>query len=122
MERYTEIIITRVTKGQLEHLKKCSSCFIDNKFKNGKENFSEYIREKLLLETNYKNQMLERQMKNLQYELRKIGTNINQVTRKINGEFGTPKDLEELKYHQKQIEKKFDEFKQEVKHIWQSQN
>ena len=48
---------------------------------NGKENVSGFIRETLLSETGYRNVFLERQLKDLRYEIRKIGTNINQVVK-----------------------------------------
>lgn len=122
MERYTEKIRIRVTKEELEHLKKCSGSFSNRRFQNGRENFSGYLREKLLAESNHKNKNLDLQIKNLHYELRKIGTNVNQVARKVNGGFGTPKDVEELKHYMEQIEKLFTDFQKEVENIWQSQN
>lgn len=122
MERYTEKIRIRVTKEELEHLKKCSGSFSNTRFQNGRENFSGYLREKLLAESNHKNKNLDQQIKNLHYELRKIGTNVNQVARKVNGGFGTPKDVEELKHYMEQIEKLFTDFQKEVENIWQSQN
>lgn len=120
MEQKTEKIRIRVSEKELEHLKKCSSSSCKAKFKNGKENFSGYLREKLLQETNHKNEYIEQQMRELRYELRKIGTNINQIAKKVNGGFGTQSDLTELKKHMEQIEKKMDKFEEEVVEIWQS--
>lgn len=119
MEQRTERIRIRVTPEELEHLKECSgsSSIV---FKNGRENFSGYLRQKLLLETNHKNRQLEQQMKELRYELRKIGTNVNQIAKKVNGGFGTPNDLVELKNHMERMEKIMNEFQEEVERIWQS--
>lgn len=119
MEQKTEKIRIRVTPEELEHLKKCSGSS-SVVFKNGRENFSGYLREKLLRETNHKNQQLEQQMRELRYELRKIGTNINQIAKKVNGGFGTPNDLVELKNYMERMEKVMEAFQEEVEHIWQS--
>lgn len=122
MERYTEKIRIRVTREELEHLKKCSSSFSEARFKSGRENFSGYLREKLLGESNYKNKNLEQQIKNVAYELRKIGTNVNQVAKKVNSGKGVSSDIEELKQYLEQIEAVFAEVRKEAEHIWQSQN
>lgn len=122
MEQLTEQISIRVTPGELEHLKKCSSSFSEIRFRNGRENFSAYLREKLLAESNYKNKNLERRMKELNYELRKIGTNINQIAKKMNSGFGTPDDVAELKCYLAKMDKTFDKFQKEVEELWRSQN
>ncbi len=119
MEQKTEKIRIRVTPEELEHLKKCSGSS-SVVFKNGRDNFSGYLRSKLLLETSHKNQQIEQQMKELQYELRKIGTNVNQIAKKVNGGFGTPNDLVELKNYMNRIEKVMEELQKEVENIWQS--
>lgn len=120
MEQRTERVRIKLTPGELEHLKKCSGSSSSARFKNGKENFSGYLREKLLRETNYKNQELEQRMRELKYELRKIGTNVNQIARKVNGGFGTPNDLVELKNHLQRMEQLMEKFQREVERIWQS--
>lgn len=120
MEKRTEKIRVRLTPDELEYLKKCSGSF-SLRFKNGKENLSAYLRELMLSESKYKSQLLEERMKGLQYEIRKVGTNINQVTRKINGNFGTASDITELKALLKSIEQKLDRLTEETD-IWRSQN
>lgn len=121
MEKRTEKIRVRLTPDELEHLKKCSGSFSILRFKNGKENFSAYLRELMLSESKYKNQLLEERIKGLQYEIRKVGTNINQVTKKINSNFGTASDITELKALLNSIEQKLDRFTEETD-IWRSQN
>lgn len=122
MERRTKQISIRVTPEELEHLKKCSGSFSETGFKNGRKNFSAFLREKLLAEINYKNKSLERRLKELDYELRKIGTNVNQIAKKINSGFGTPNDVAELKRYLARMENTFGEFQKEVEDIWRSQN
>lgn len=120
MERRTEKVRIRLTPEELEHLKKCSSSFTEGRFQNGGENFSAYLREKLLKESSYKNVQLERQLGNLRYELRKIGVNVNQIARKINSGFGTPGDLTELRQHMDHIEHAISRLEMEVKQAWRS--
>lgn len=122
MKRLTEHVTIRLRPEELEHLKKCSGSFLDAKFSNGKENFSGYLRTKLLEESKYQNSLLERQVRDVRYELRKIGTNVNQIAKKINSGFGTLNDLQELERYLADIEGIFSEFGKEVDHAWQSQS
>ena len=118
----TEIIPIRFTKEELEHLKECSQIDGTEKFKNGRNNFSEYLRVKLLSGTGKKNKIMENQLSDLRFEVRKIGININQITKKINGGFGTEKDLKEIIFFLQEIEKRLEVYQEEVKNLWQSQN
>ena len=77
---------------------------------------------KLLEASGYQNSLLERQMRDVRYELRKIGTNINQIAKKINSGFGTLGDLRELERYLADIEGIFSEFGKEVEHAWRSQS
>lgn len=122
MKRLTEHVTIRLRPEELEHLKKCSGSFLDAKFSNGKENFSGYLRAKLLEESKYQNSLLERQVRDVRYELRKIGTNVNQISKKINSGFGTLNDLRELERYLADIEGVFSEFGKEVDHAWRSQS
>ena len=92
------------------------------KFKNGKENVSGFIRETLLSETGYRNVFLERQLKDLRYEIRKIGTNINQVVKKINSGYGTQADVPILEKSLEEIKESIDEYERLIKEKWQSPN
>ncbi len=115
----TEKIRIRLTPDELEHLKQCSAASQTAKFENGKENFSYYIREKLLESSRYKNSCLEQQLRDIRYELRKIGTNINQVTKKINAGYGTLEDLQEIQFCQRQIVELFEKCQEEAEEKWQ---
>lgn len=122
MRRLTEHVTIRLSPEELEHLKKCSGSFWDAKFSNGKENFSGYLRTKLLEESKYQNSLLERQVRDVRYELRKIGTNVNQIAKKINSGFGTLNDLQELECYLADIECIFSEFRKGVDQAWRSQS
>lgn len=108
----TTAVPIRFTMEELAHLKECASSSASARFRNGKPNLSRYIREKVLSDTGYADTDLKRQLRDLQYELRKIGTNINQVARKINGGYiGSSEDLRELKEYLTQIEELFAEMR-----------
>lgn len=92
--------------------------FASARFANGRENFSEYLRIMLLEKSGYQNRMLEQQLRDVKYELRKIGTNVNQIAKKINGGFGTADDLQELEQYLKRIEKIFAKFRKEADEVW----
>lgn len=69
----------------------------------------------LLEKSGYKNTTYLRQLRDVAYELRKIGTNVNQIAKKINqGYIGSSDDLAELKAYLERIEKTFDELKNNV--------
>ena len=94
----------RVTPEELAYIKECAEASGAAKFKNGRMNLSRYLREQVLRNTGYEDVELARQLRDLQYELRKIGTNVNQIARKINSGFiGSSEDLAELKGYLRQI-------------------
>lgn len=122
METRTERIRIRVTPDELDYLKKRAKVNPDARFKNGGSNFSEYIRAKILMESSYENRQMMRQLENIRYELRKIGTNVNQIAKKVNSGFGSRNDLQDLEGYLERIEKEFQEFRKNVEQVWQSQN
>lgn len=113
MARYTEKIRVRLTPEELAHVQKCAGSF---QFRNGKANLSAYLRELLLRESGYQKRSrgIEEQLKGLKYELRKIGTNINQVARKVNADLWTAGDIKELQASLNRIEEAFAKVTEEV--------
>ena len=103
-------------------MKKCSGAYAGKRFQNGKENFSGFLRERLLARTNYKNENLRQQLLDLRYELRKIGVNVNQIAKKVNAGYGTQKDLADLKFCLMEIRKNFLTYEEMVMERWESQN
>lgn len=122
MPNRTERIRVRLTKAELEHLKSASEKYEYNRFRNGKGNFSDYLRELLLSGSGYRNNTLKIQMKELRYELRKIGVNVNQIAKKINAGFGTAADVKELNNNLKEIRQSFEKYQKEVEELWRLQN
>ena len=101
-----ERVHVRLSREELDHLKMCAKSS-GGKFKNGRVNFSDYLRVQLLSGSGYRDEVLIRQLRELKYELRKIGTNVNQIARKINSGFGVPQDLERLTGYLARIEEAF---------------
>ena len=114
MGNRNERVHVRLTKEELEHLKKCSAKQ-GRRFKrgDGRVNFSDYLRQQLLAGSGYRNVALIRQLRELKYELRKIGTNVNQVARKVNSGLGTPQDVERMQGYLARIEQLFEELREE---------
>lgn len=111
MKRRTEYIRVRLTPEELEQLMETMAKEDGLGSYGGQKNISEYVRRKIFSETDYRNQLLKLQHENIRYELRKIGTNINQVTRKINAGFGSPEDLIYLQSEIKKLIKTFEDYK-----------
>lgn len=62
----------------------------DCHYRNGQGNLSAYIR-KCVLSHDRKTQgeRIEKELRNMVFQIRKVGVNINQATKKINSGFGT---------------------------------
>lgn len=102
----------RTTKGEREYLERCAEedgvCL------------SKFIRDVLLDFTGYRSILISNQVRQLRQDVRKIGVNINQVTKKINGGYGTAADIAELLSELERVQNLFDEYKEKVDGTWQS--
>lgn len=122
-DRRTVNLKLRLTPEEMEHLRKCAEDNGEPSFRSGARiNYSGYYRKHLLAETNYKNEELKRIQKRLVYEIRKIGVNINQVTKKINAGYGTHADLRDLKDELGEVEKLLKKTMEECEKLWESQS
>lgn len=122
MQRYTEKIRLRLTQEELEYLKRRFTKENEVCFKDGKGNFSGFLRALILQNSNYKNINLQNQMKELRYEMRKIGVNINQIAKKINSGFGTQNVLTEVKAELGELKHLLEKYQKEVERAWESPN
>ena len=84
--------------------------------KGDKANTSAYIRKCIFLQENCPVR-LEKELKNLSYQVRKIGVNINQVVAKINAGYGNQIDiynlekaLEQIKHEMKTLNEKVEDY------------
>ena len=103
----------RLTSDEFEHLKKVAT-----KFKS--ENLSKFIREMLLDKTGYRSAELALELYQIRREIRKIGININQATRRMNSGIGTWEDIELLLSHQQKIDEMMDELERKVLEYWKN--
>lgn len=110
----------RFTQEEYESLQKDLNKRNDHVLRQ--DNFSGYARECLLAKSHYRSLRIEREINELRYEIRKIGVNINQIAKKINGGFGTRNDLIVLVKRLDEIEKLMDFYEKKVEDSWQSQN
>lgn len=58
----------------------------------GKWNLSGFVRALVLSNCGFKDAEKTRMLRQMNYELRKIGVNINQIAHKLNGNIGDPRD------------------------------
>lgn len=120
--KLSENIKIRVSPEEKEYLLSSAGKSETARFKNGRENLSEYLREIIFTNSGLQDKETIRQLRNLQYELRKIGVNVNQIAHKINSGFGDFRDIRELKEYLERIDKAFAKLQEEVQGRWQSQN
>lgn len=120
-DRKTAGIRIRLTEEEHAYLisqaKKSGSCF-----SSGRENLSKYLRDIIFRESRYKDWELKKELRNLNYELRKIGVNVNQIAHKINGNYWTADDLVALRNYLKSVEHHLEKLEKDVEEAWQSQS
>ena len=106
------VVRTRLSEKEYEKLKKMAKTDHETCVKSGKENLSAYIRKCVLHESGQakENEKLNREVRELTYQIRKIGVNINQVTKKINEGYYQAEESERLHKSLKEIEEKFESF------------
>ena len=97
--------------------------FLEKKRKEKKsKNLSAFIRETLLEKQGHSSAELNRQIKMLAWEINKIGTNINQATKRINSGYTDRQgDVAELLSNQERLILLFEEYEKKVDTAWQSQ-
>lgn len=82
-------------------------------YKNGKRNLSGFIRKTVLERSGYR--MGNRQeLKNLNFQIRKIGVNINQATKKINSGYYDRKICEDLQNSLEELNRHFQELQERM--------
>lgn len=79
--------------------------------RNGEKNLSAYIRKCALSESGYlEKEKQQRELKELIYQIRKIGVNINQATKKINSGFYDKSICFELQKELKKVNDQFERY------------
>ena len=100
----------RLTQKEHDYLYKRAKQDPDTCYKNGEKNLSGYIRKCALKESGYSDIHIQKAIDNMAYQIRKIGVNINQATKKINSGYGTSKAVPELQAEMAQLNESFNEF------------
>lgn len=99
-EKYIGI---RLSEKEYQMVKREAAHDPDCRSKSGTINISKFIRNWVLMPE--RNAIrVERKMEDLIFQIRKIGINIHQATRKMDSEFGELSDIQALKEEQKKIE------------------
>ncbi len=106
MRRNIQLLI-RLTEAERNLLSELAENDADTKTKkNPKKNLSAYIRKRIFSGSNRPSDF-KQELKNLNYQVRKIGVNINQVTAKVNSSYVTPEDLQHLNTHLQEVEEAY---------------
>lgn len=99
-EKYIGI---RLSEKEYQMVKREAERDPECRSKSGTINISKFIRNRVLMPE--RNAIrVERKMEDLIFQIRKIGINIHQATRKMESEFGELSDIQVLKEEQKKIE------------------
>lgn len=116
MERRPRKFTFRLSHDEYKYLETVAK---ENKYKN----ISSFARENLLEKSGHSSAELKRQLNRLEWEINKIGTNINQVTKKINSDFNVrASDIQDLLSSQERIITLIEEYEKKVQDTWQLQN
>lgn len=114
MTEYTRYVPFRCSEKQYEQLKKCAA-----EKKYGDREFSSFLRDSLLEHNGIKSEAVKKSLYQLRWEINKVGTNINQATKRINSGIGTAGDVVELLSNQEQIMTLIEEYIKRVDELWQ---
>lgn len=91
--------------------------------KTQEKNVSAYIR-KCIFDRSDNPASIKKELRDLSYQVRKIGVNINQVVTKVNAGYAVPVDIDTLVFYMKKVEGEFQHLEKnlEGRGIWPSQN
>lgn len=110
-----KIVGVRLTEEEYERICKRAKGTSAMQYKNGKINVSGYIRKCALqggVSNDSSQQKTQNNVKNLTYQIRKIGVNVNQATKKINSGYGMGKATEAIREELIRLNDLFDAFLQ----------
>lgn len=82
-------------------------------------NLSEFFRDSLLENNGLRSAAIKKQMRDLRWEINKIGTNINQTTKRINSGTGTAADVADILTYQDRLISLMEKYLLEVEDLWQ---
>ena len=94
----------------------------ETRMRTGSKNLSAYIRKKVLQESGYQKELqIQKELKELVYQFRKIGTNINQATKQLHIGYEPAVAADRLEKNMKVLEKQMEDLKAKLRHIYEEQ-
>ena len=81
----------------------------------GRWDMSAYIRNLVLSQSGGADVRIDKELSHLNYEIRKIGVNTNQIAHKLNANYGDPRDAQYVMELMTELTKTVDEFKEQFK-------
>ena len=101
----------KLTQDEYEYISRMAENDADTRWKSGKKNLSAYIRKCVLQSTGYRREgQIKKELDRLTYQIRKIGVNVNQATKKINSNFYDVEITERLHDELKEVNRNLLEF------------
>lgn len=108
----------KLTQDEYEHISRRAENDADTRWKSGKKNLSAYIRKCVLQSTGYRREgQIKKELDRLTYQIRKIGVNVNQATKKINSNFYDVEITERLHDELKEVNRNLREFMDRLEEI-----
>lgn len=91
----------------------------ETRMRTGTKNLSAYVRKKTLQESGYQKELqIQKELKELVYQFRKIGTNINQATKQLHIGYEPVAAADRLEKNMKLLEQQFEKMKEELKQTY----
>lgn len=91
----------------------------ETRMRTGSKNLSAYVRKKTLQESGYQKELqIQQELKELVYQFRKIGTNINQATKQLHIGYEPAAAADRLEKNMKLLEQQFEKMKEELKQTY----
>ena len=94
--------------------------FIVSSKENDKMKLSAYIRNLVLSKIGHSDVRIDKELQRLNYEIRKIGVNINQIANKLNANLGDPRDTKYVIELMRDIKERVETFEAKVQSNLQS--
>ena len=110
------VVRLRVTKEEYDFLIEQAEKNEETNCRNGGKNLSAHLRKTVLQRSGYqKDEKFQRELKELVYQIRKIGVNINQATKQLNTEYRTMEAANRLEESMELVKIQLHEIRQELK-------
>ena len=94
----------------------------ETRMRTGSKNLSAYVRKKTLQESGYQKELqIQKELKELVYQFRKIGTNINQATKQLHIGYEPAAAADRLEKNMTILEQKMEMIREELKRIYSNQ-